>query len=59
MGVRGGRSRLHRPYGPFEDRETTHLAQQPFGQVPFLKDDGVDIFENGACLLHQAVKATG
>ena len=23
---------------PFEGRETNHLAQQPFGQVPFLKD---------------------
>ena len=24
---------------PFEDRETNHLAHQPFGQVPFLKED--------------------
>jgi glutathione S-transferase len=23
---------------PFEDRETNHLARQPFGQVPFLSD---------------------
>jgi glutathione S-transferase len=26
---------------PFDGRETNHLADQPFGQVPFLKDDGV------------------
>ena len=42
---------------PFEDRETNHLAQQPFGQVPFLKDDDVEIFESGACLLHLARKS--
>src|SRR5215216_985548 len=41
----------------FEDRETNHLAQQPFGQVPYLKDDGVEIFESGACLLHLARKS--
>lgn len=42
---------------PFEGRETNHLAQQPFGQVPFLEDDGVEIFESGACLLHLARKS--
>src|SRR5215216_6642847 len=41
----------------FEDRETNHLAQQPFGQVPFLKDGAVEIFESGACLLHLARKS--
>jgi glutathione S-transferase len=39
---------------PFEDRQTNHLARQPFGQVPFLDDDGVQIFESGAGLLHLA-----
>src|ERR1700712_3180555 len=39
---------------PFEDRETNHLDQQPFGQVPFLTDGGPAIFESGACLLHLA-----
>ena len=24
---------------PFDGRETNHLAQQPFGQVPFLQDE--------------------
>jgi glutathione S-transferase len=38
----------------FEDRETNHLDRQPFGQVPFLEDGDVRIFESGACLLHLA-----
>lgn len=41
----------------FEDRETNHLAHQPFGQVPYLQDKGVEIFESGACLLHLARKS--
>jgi glutathione S-transferase len=41
---------------PFEDRETNHLAHQPFGQVPFLNDGGLEIFESGAGLLHLARK---
>lgn len=39
---------------PFDGRETNHLDQQPFGQVPFLSDGGVAIFESGAGLLHLA-----
>jgi glutathione S-transferase len=42
---------------PFDGRETNHLAQQPFGQVPFLKDDDLEIFESGAGLLHLARKS--
>jgi glutathione S-transferase len=42
---------------PFEGRETNHLAQQPFGQVPFLSDGEVEIFESGAGLLHLARKS--
>ena len=42
---------------PFDDRETNHLDQQPFGQVPFLTDGNVKIFESGACLLHLAHKS--
>jgi glutathione S-transferase len=42
---------------PFDDRETNHLVDQPFGQVPFLKDNGVEIFESGAGLLHLARKS--
>jgi glutathione S-transferase len=42
---------------PFEGRETNHLAQQPFGQIPFLTDGDIQIFESGACLLHLARKS--
>lgn len=38
----------------FEDRETNHLARQPFGQVPFLDIGGVKMFESGAALLQLA-----
>jgi len=41
---------------PFDDRETNHLDRQPFGQVPFLDDGGVELFESGAGLLHLARK---
>ena len=41
----------------FDGRETNHLADQPFGQIPFLKDQGVEIFESGAGLLHLARKS--
>ncbi len=42
---------------PFEDRETNHLDSQPFGQIPFLTDGDVTIFESGAGLLHLARKS--
>ena len=42
---------------PFDGRETNHLARQPFGQVPFLSDGAVEIFESGAGLLHLARKS--
>lgn len=38
----------------FDGRETNHLECQPFGQVPFLGDGDLQIFESGACLLHLA-----
>lgn len=41
---------------PFADRETNHLDAQPFGQVPFLTDGDLCLFESGACLLHLAGK---
>ena len=40
----------------FDDRATNHLSQQPFGQVPFLSDGEIEIFESGAGLLHLARK---
>lgn len=42
---------------PFEDRETNHLARQPFGQVPYLDDGAIRMFESGAALLHLAHKS--
>ena len=42
---------------PFDGRETNHLAQQPFGQVPFLSDGKLEMFESGAGLLHLARKS--
>ena len=42
---------------PFEGRETNHLSQQPFGQVPFLTDGEMQTFESGAALLHIARKS--
>lgn len=41
---------------PFDGREINHLARQPFGQVPFLSDGELQIFESGAGLLHLARK---
>jgi glutathione S-transferase len=41
---------------PFDGRETNHLAHQPFGQVPYLSDGELQIFESGAGLLHLARK---
>jgi glutathione S-transferase len=37
---------------PFEGRGAAHLAAQPFGQVPWLTDGDLSIFESGAILLH-------
>lgn len=42
---------------PFADRGPEHLKHQPFGQVPFLTDGDLSIFESGACLLHLAKKS--
>ena len=42
---------------PFDGRETNHLERQPFGQIPFLSDGELEIFESGAALLHLARKS--
>lgn len=42
---------------PFHDREASHLSRQPFGQVPFLSDGELEVFESGAGLLHLARKS--
>ncbi len=42
---------------PFDPRGPDHFARQPFGQIPFLTDGEVKLFESGACLLHLARKS--
>ena len=37
---------------PFRDRGAGHFGHQPFGQVPWLTDGDLSIFESGAILLH-------
>lgn len=37
---------------PFRDRKPEHFAHQPFGQIPWLTDGDLSIFESGAILLH-------
>ncbi|HET7084674.1 MAG TPA: glutathione S-transferase family protein [Rhizomicrobium sp.] len=43
---------------PFRDRGPAHFAHQPFGQVPWLTDGGISIFESGAILLHLGEKSS-
>jgi glutathione S-transferase len=42
---------------PFRDRKAEHFAHQPFGQVPWLTDGDISIFESGAILLHLAERS--
>ncbi len=37
---------------PFRARSAEHFSHQPFGQVPWLTDGDISIFESGAILLH-------
>ena len=37
---------------PFRDRQPANFAHQPFGQVPWLTDGDLSVFESGAILLH-------
>lgn len=37
---------------PFRERGEGHYAHQPFGQVPWLRDGEISIFESGAILMH-------
>lgn len=37
---------------PFRTRSPEHFSHQPFGQVPWLTDGDLSIFESGAILLH-------
>ncbi|MCW8856873.1 MAG: glutathione S-transferase family protein [Kangiella sp.] len=42
---------------PFQDRDEGHFSSQPFGQVPWLTDGEMKIFESGAILLHLAERS--
>lgn len=42
---------------PFKNRGPEHYSRQPFGQVPFLEDGDITVFESGACLLYLARKS--
>lgn len=41
----------------FKDRGPDHIAHQPFGQIPWLTDGELSVFESGAMLLHVAEKS--
>jgi len=43
---------------PFDERGASHIAHQPFGQVPWLTDGELVIFESGAILLHLGERST-
>lgn len=49
---------IGRPYRvetvPLRQKTAAHFHQQPFGQVPFIRDGGLTLFESGAILLHLA-----
>lgn len=36
----------------FEDRDADHFLHQPFGQVPWLTDGDISLFESGAIVMH-------
>jgi glutathione S-transferase len=42
---------------PFRARSVAHFSHQPFGQVPWLTDGDISIFESGAILLHLGEKS--
>lgn len=42
-----------------ELKEPTHLARQPFGQIPTFEQDGLILFETGAIVLHLAERYGG
>lgn len=44
--------RVRRVGGVFGTKEARHLADQPFGQVPVYKENGLTLFESGAILVH-------
>ena len=58
MRVRWALEEIGLPYrvrlvgGAGGEKSPAHMADQPFGQVPVLKENGLTLFESGAILLH-------
>ena len=56
--VRWALEEIDQPYrerligGIFEDQPPEYLADQPFGQVPVYKENGLTLFETGSILIH-------
>lgn len=54
--IRWALEEIGRPYDtatvPAHPKSEAHLAMQPFGQVPILRDGDQTLFETGAILLH-------
>jgi glutathione S-transferase len=58
MRVRWALEEIGLPYrvrlvgGAGGEKSPEHMADQPFGQVPVYKEDGLTLFESGAILIH-------
>jgi glutathione S-transferase len=58
MRIRWALEEIGQPYrerligGIFEEQPPEYLADQPFGQVPVYKEDGLSLFESGSILIH-------
>ncbi len=51
-----GLSYATRLISPIPPKPASYFEEQPWGQVPVLHDDGIQLFESGAILLHLAEK---
>lgn len=58
MRIRWALEEIATPYrerligGIFEDKASDYLVDQPFGQVPVYKAEGISLFETGSILIH-------
>ena len=58
MRIRWALEEIATPYrerligGIFEDKSQDYFADQPFGQVPVYKAEGISLFETGSILIH-------
>jgi glutathione S-transferase len=43
--------------GPEDQNSPAYRAEQPYGQVPVIQEDGLELFESGAIVLHIAEKS--